>query len=205
MATKSGPQRRKDDRMTGGSVWKGAGPRTVQYRHGRSAVLGPITSSHSRIKSRIVIPYSSCIIIRYIGEYSAPVYRIIPAALLYRCANSPHDPAYVYPFFLSIFRSCPSFCLPRLFRSSKWKHLGLWYRCPGGKQDRLVIGTIAERSLYIYIVNHNCSWNKTLFLKRCTSSFCAILKRLEATTSLKVQSPLQRFPKFLYYIKITLL
>jgi len=107
------------------SVWK-KGPRTAQYRHGRSAVLDPITSMHSWIKFRIVIPYSSCIIIRYIGEYSSPVYRIILVALLYRCANPLHNSVYVYPFFLPTFLfSCPSFCPPRLFRSSKWKHLGL--------------------------------------------------------------------------------
>lgn len=94
-------------------------PRTIHYRYGRSSILGPITNSHSRIKSRIVIQHSSCIIIRYIGEYSSSMYRIILPALLSCCANPPRDRDPVFRFILSFY--LPSFpsLLFAFFRSNK--------------------------------------------------------------------------------------
>lgn len=183
--------------MTGGSVWKGAGPRTVQYRHGRSIILGPITSTHSRIKSRIVIPYSSCIIMRYIGEYSSPVYRIILAALLYRCANPPHNPAYVYPFFLPTFPPCPPFCLPRLFRSSKWKHL--CFGTPLGKTGPTHNWSDSWKKSYA----HSCmiAETKALFLKRTYFEFpCDLIEGPARTASLKVDAPIVAFYQSFYIV-----
>lgn len=89
---------------------------------------GPITSSYSRIKSRIVIPYSSVYhntihrrwILTNVSHYSG---RII--ILLCESAARDRDPAFVYPFFLSALLFVLSFYLPRLSRSNKWKHLDL--------------------------------------------------------------------------------
>lgn len=88
-------------------VWRGISPRTIHYRYRRSSISGPITNSHSWIKSRIVIQHSSCIIIRYIGEYSSSMYRIILPALLSCCANPPRDRDPVFRFILSFY--LPSF------------------------------------------------------------------------------------------------